>query len=164
MERPMTKRRFLELLLTERERWDALLTEVGAARMTERALPGGWTVKDVIVHVTWSEREMVGVMRERALVGSDLWNLTQDECNRIVYEENRERPLADVLAEARAVYRDFLDGVKHLDDDELTDPGRYLGMPPDWTPWRILAGCCYEHYAAHHKAIRAWLDGPARAE
>src|ERR671911_116943 len=104
MDQPMTKLRFLEVLLAERERWDALLSEVGEGRMTEPTL-----------------------------VGSDLWNLDQDERNRIVYEENRDRPLGDVLTEAREVYRDFLECVKHLDDDDLHDPGRYLGMPPDWT-------------------------------
>ncbi|MGH2562492.1 MAG: DinB family protein [Thermomicrobiales bacterium] len=160
----MTKPRFLEVLLSERERWDALLIEVGEGRMTEVTLPGGWSVKDVVAHIAWSEREMVGVMRERALVGSDLWNEEQDERNRIVYEENRKRPLAEVLTEARAVYRDFLECVKHLDDDDLHDPGRYLGMPPDWTPWKVLAGCCYWHYADHSAEVRAWLDGRTRSE
>ncbi|MGH2534456.1 MAG: DinB family protein [Thermomicrobiales bacterium] len=159
IDQPMTKLRFLEQLLAERERWDALLIEVGERRMTEAMEPGGWSVKDVVAHIAWSEREMVGVMRERALVGSDLWNLEQDERNRIVYEENRDRPLDEVLAEARDVYRDFLECVKHLADDDLHDPGRYLGMPPDWTPWRVLAGCCYHHYADHHTEVRAWLDG-----
>jgi uncharacterized protein (TIGR03083 family) len=163
VDQPMTKRRFLELQLAERERWDALLAEVAEARMTEATLPGGWSVKDIIAHITWSEREMVGVMRERALVGSDLWNLEQDERNRIVYEENRDRPLGDVLTDARAVYRDFLDHVKHLDDD-LDDPGRFLGMPPDWTPWRILAGCCYQHYADKYQDIREWLYRCERAK
>jgi len=35
--------------------------EVGKPRMTELGLPGGWSVKDVIAHITWYERKMVGM-------------------------------------------------------------------------------------------------------
>ena len=59
---------------------------------------GKWSVKDLVAHITWSESEMVGVLAGRALVGSDLWSLTNDERNEIVYQQNRDRPLDEVLA------------------------------------------------------------------
>jgi hypothetical protein len=156
----MTKAQFMEMLHTERARWEAILDEVGEARMTERGVHDEWSVKDIIAHVTWSEREMVGILRERALVGSDLWVLTNDERNAIVFEQNRDRSLDEVLAEARAVYEQLEPLLESLSDEDLNDPSRYRDMPvtEEWTPWRVLAGSTYKHYREHTADIRAWLD------
>ena len=87
----MNKSEWLDTLQTERAQWEALLVQVGEARMTQPGAAGEWSVKDVIAHVTWFEREMVGVLRARALVGSDLWNLSRDERNAAIHEQNRDR-------------------------------------------------------------------------
>lgn len=153
----ITKAQFLENLRTGRSQWDALLAEVGEERMTQPGVAGEWSVKDIIAHVTWYEREMVGVLEAHALVGSDLWDLPTDQRNIPIYEENRERPLTDVLAEAQRVYRQLLELVESLAEEDLTDPGRFEGMPTEWQPWDIIAGNSYEHYRQHIPDIRAWL-------
>jgi hypothetical protein len=128
----------------------------GLARsaLVEPGLPGGWSVKDVLAHVAWGQREAVGVVRARALVGSELWRLSDDERNAVVYREHRDRPLDDVLAEAEAVYADFVAAISSLTDDELNDPDRFQGMPADWRPWRTLHDP--DHYAHHAADVRAW--------
>src|SRR5687768_9949073 len=80
----ITKDRFLADLRTERAAWDALLAEIPIERMEEPNAIGDWTVKDVIAHVAWGEREMVGVLRQRALVGSELWNLDNETRNQAI--------------------------------------------------------------------------------
>ena len=62
----MDKTTFIETLLARRAAWEALFAEVGEARMLQPGVAGEWSVKDVIAHVMWSEREMVGVMQARA--------------------------------------------------------------------------------------------------
>ena len=135
--------------------WDALIASIPRERMAEPGLPGGWSVKDVIAHVTWGKREGVGLIRARALVGSDLWRLSEDDRNAAVYEQNKDRPLDDVLAESKQVAADYLAALGSLTDDELNDPGHFAGMPATWRPWRTV----YDpHHYAHHAAdIRAWL-------
>src|SRR5437660_2729156 len=91
----MDKATFIETLHAERAEWEALLAEVGEARMLQPGVAGGWSVKDIIAHVMWGEREMVGVMQARALVGSKLWDLPEDERNAIMVAEQRDRPLHD---------------------------------------------------------------------
>ncbi len=83
----MDKTTFIETLLAGRAEWEALLAEVGEARMLQPGVAGEWSVKDVIAHVMWGEREMVGVMQAHALVGSDLWDLPEDERNAIMVAE-----------------------------------------------------------------------------
>lgn len=99
----MTKAEFLHLFQAARAKWDALMGRIDEARMTEPGVEGDWSFKEIVAPVTWYEREMVDLLRARALVGSDLWNLPQDERNAAVFEQNRDRLLPDVLAEARAV-------------------------------------------------------------
>ena len=154
----MDKATFLETLHTARAEWEALLAEVGEARMLEPGATGEWTVKDVIAHVMWCEREMVGVCEAHALVGSDLWNLTNDECNAIVVAQYRETPLQDVLVEERQVYDRLLAALQTLSDEDLNDARRFRDMPVEWVPWQLIAGNASQHYGDHMPPIRAWLD------
>ena len=159
----MNKSEWLDTLQTERAQWEALLAQVGEARMTQPGAAGEWSVKDVIAHVTWFEREMVGVLRARALVGSDLWNLSRDERNAAIYEQNRDRGLGDVLAESRAVFDQLLAGMQSLAEEDLHDPLRFAEMPADWAPWQVIAGNSYEHYRQHTPGIRDWMDHYAKS-
>jgi hypothetical protein len=154
----MTKAEFLHLFQTARAEWDALMSRINEARMTEPGVEGDGSVKDIVAHVTWYEREMVDLLRARALVGSDLWNLPQDERNAAVFEQTRDRLLQDVLAEARAAGRQLMELAEALSDDDLNDAGRFADMPSDWTPWRIIAGNTCLHYPEHLQAIRAWQE------
>ena len=73
---------FLNEVQTANREWDALLTQISPERMT---LPGAaveWSIKDIAVHVSWGENEMVGMLRARDLVESALREKTQDERNR----------------------------------------------------------------------------------
>ena len=78
-----------------------------------------------------------------------------------VFEQNRNRSLQEVLAESRQVYRDLLQALQPLSDEDLNDPGRYKDMPAVWQPWNLISENTYEHYADHANDIRAWLDKPA---
>jgi uncharacterized protein (TIGR03083 family) len=154
----MDRTEFLDTLKTARAEWDALLAQISPARMTEPGVEGDWTIKDVVAHITWFEREMVGVIRARALVGSDLWDLPQDQRNAAILAQNRLRPLDEVLAEARLVYPQLVEAVQTLDDQDLHDPGRFAGMPADWLPWSVIAGNSFEHYSAHAADVRSRLN------
>jgi len=154
----MDKATFIETLNAGRAEWEALLAEVGEARMLQPGAAGEWSVKDVIVHVMWGERGMVGVMQAHALVGSDLWNLPEDERNAIMVAEQRDRPLHDVLTEEQQVYAQFLQGVQALSDEDFTDARRFREMPEQWLPWQVLAGCSFAHYRQHMPSIRNWLS------
>jgi uncharacterized protein (TIGR03083 family) len=157
MDQPMTQAKFLETLKAARSEWEALLARVPKDRMSE---PGadGWSVKDILAHVAWYEREMLAVARARALAGSDLWNKSLEERNAAIYEENRHRPLAEVLAEAEAMYRQLAPELEALTDEDLMDARRFREMPAEWLPWQVLASNTYEHYQEHIPQIQAWLE------
>lgn len=152
----MTRQEFLQLLTIAHAEWEAALNEVGEERMMQ-IVHSEWTVKDLIAHVSWFVNEMVGVLKEKALVGSDLWALTNDERNAILFKENRGRTLQDVLNEDKRVYKQFLETFKTLSDDDLSNAANFREMPPDWIPWEVLRGNTYTHYEEHARELRTWI-------
>ena len=157
MNDPMPKTELLTMIQTAWAEWEALLAGIPEAWMTEPGVEGEWSVKDIIAHITWGERENLGVAWARALVGSDLWQLPEDARNAAVVEQNRSRDLGDVRAESRQVFQQYLEAIDALSDEDLNDPRRFQGLPEGWRPWRIL----YDptHYQVHAQSIRAWLEG-----
>ena len=149
---------FLEKIKTERTAWELQLARVPPEKMIAPGVAGKWSVKDLVAHITWSERDMVGLLEARALVGSDLWSLTNEERNEIVCQQNADRPLDEVLSDSKAVYARLLELVTGMSDMELNDPGQFAGMPADWLPWRVIAGNTYIHYREHAKNLEDWLD------
>jgi uncharacterized protein (TIGR03083 family) len=154
---PLTVSELTERVRADRADWETVLARVPRERLTEPGLPGGWSVKDVVAHMTWGMKEGVGMMRARGLVGSDLWKLDDDGRNAIVVAESRARSLEDILADYRSTTADYTREIARLSDDELNDPARWPDMPADWRPWRII----YDpnHYAHHARDLRDWLGG-----
>lgn len=148
-----------ELLATiraDRAGFDEVVESVPRDLLTEPILSGGWTVKDVLAHIAWADHEGVGVMRARALVGSDLWELSDDERNEVVVRESRSRPLEEVLADYRAAFDEFVSAMEELSEEELNEPDRFRGLSeriPGWRPWRVVYDP--DHYRHHGDAIRA---------
>jgi uncharacterized protein (TIGR03083 family) len=158
-EEPVRKDELLERVRHDRAEWEALVARIPRERLTEPGLPGGWSVKDTMAHIAWGEREAFGVMRARALAGSDLWNLPQDERNAAVFEQNRHRPLEDVLAEHERTFTEFLAALEELTEDDLNDPARFPPLAeviPGWRPWRVLYDP--DHYTSHGQDVHAWLE------
>jgi uncharacterized damage-inducible protein DinB len=154
----ISRERFWEELTRARAEYEAVLAQIPEDRMMEAGVQGDWSVKDVMAHVAWSEREMVGILKTGKFEGSDLWLLEQDDRNAKVYEENRGRDLEDVRDEAHQVYSELERLVERLSEDQLNDPSYFKGMPGDLTPWRILMGSTYKHYREHAEDLREWMN------
>lgn len=153
----MTKTEFLQKERDAHADWERLLATIPTSRMLD-VVAGGWTVKDIIAHVTWGEREMVGVLKQRALIGSDLWSVSQQERNDAVWEQNRAKSLLDVLSEAGQVYAELVEELEKIEDEELNEARYFREMPADWKPWQVIAGNTFEHYPEHVAMIREWLE------
>ncbi len=135
--------------------YEASLSGLSETQLVEPRTCGEWSGKDVIAHVSWYEREMVGFLSQRALIGSNLWSLPLEGRNAAIRAANRERPLADVLVEASQVHKQLIDLLAGLSDDDLLDPGRFAEMPTDWIPWELIASNTCEHYPEHAHDLRS---------
>jgi hypothetical protein len=158
MDAAMSRATFLDALRSGRAEWDDLLIQVPRDLMEEPGVEGDWSIKDIASHIAWHERQMVEVLRVRALVGSNLWELPLDQRNATIFEENRQRSLDDVLTEAGQTFRQLLREVEALSEEDLNDPARFRDMPPDWIPWKLIAENSYQHYPDHVASVVAWLQ------
>lgn len=145
----MNKSEFLATVWAARQEWDARVGQFP----DDIPLPSGWSLKDVIYHVMWYEREMVGVLRAKALVGSPWWNQTLDERNAAILAESRPLAWPEVLAEARRVWQDLWALLQQVSDAELADASHFAHMPAGWKPWQVIASNTYEHYPQHFSML-----------
>jgi uncharacterized protein (TIGR03083 family) len=157
----MDKIEFLSKVNETYQEYQSVLASLSGAKMLQPGTCGDWAVKDVIAHVTWYEREMVGVLKSRALVGSDWWNLSLDQRNAAIYESNKDLPLAEVLSKAESVHRELLKLLASLTDMDLLDASHFREMPPDWIPWEVIASNTFEHYPDHVEDIRKAFLSPS---
>lgn len=144
----------IEAIEAARENWDHVLELVPEDKREWKPSPDAWSLKDIIAHVAWHELEMVKLIESRALEGSDWWELPTDKRNDKIYDLYWSALLEDVLAIAKDTYPRMISALRTLSDDDLNDPSRFTGMPPDWLPWRIIADNAYEHYLRHIAQIR----------
>jgi uncharacterized protein YndB with AHSA1/START domain len=151
----MTVERLLGDLRSAREAWEAPIRTHSEKRLVEPETIGEWSVKDLIAHMTWTERETVGIIRKRAFVGSEWWRLPLDERNAAIYAESKDRTLSDVRAEARRVFADLLKAIETLSDAELNQPNLFAGMPFSLPAWQVIARNTYLHYMAHLPELRS---------
>jgi uncharacterized protein (TIGR03083 family) len=161
----MTKERILAKLRAEHDALLEVLAQVPPNQMTEPHFEGGWSVKDLLAHITLWERRTLGriqaTLREEPL--PPFFPGDADRVNAQAYAANRDRPLAEIEADFHRTFQELLDQVEGLRQEDLDDPRRF--------PWtrrvpvkRYLNGDGYGHYAEHARQIRAWLESRASSE
>ena len=156
MNETMKKSKFTELIRSTRLEFDSLLEKFTPAQMTRAGAAGDWLIKVILAHITWHEREMIGMLEAQALRGSELWNLPLDQRNAIIHAGNKDRPLEEVRAEARQVFLSLVEKLEALSEEALNDAGHFAEMPADWQPWSVIASNTYEHYQEHLVQLQNW--------
>ena len=155
----MNKAEILKAMQEARAEWESLLTEIPEARMTEPGANGEWSVKDVIAHLSFFEKEMIMVMEQRALTGTPgIWEMETDDSNALLYEQMKDLPLDQVLADSKAAYEGLLALTEAAPESDFEGPSTYADMPPDWTLESVLSGNSWDHYYEHIGWLREWLQ------
>ena len=148
----------------------ALERTIGQLSETQLAAPGaasGWSVKDHLAHLAVWEVSLTALLQRRPRyaameVDEATYLRGADAINEVVYQRNKDRSLAEVLAAFRQAHDQLLDALGGLTDADLLktyshyqpdEPGEDSGEPI--LKW--VAGNTYEHYAEHH----AWLQALA---
>jgi len=141
------------------DKFEALLAPLSEEQMTTPTVNGTWSIKDNIAHLTaWQGyvlEQLQGVIDGKEPPEFMPGLTTEDEINERVYQENRNRPLAEVLADLRASYQRVLATVQSLSEENMNTPFPWSksGNPA----WLLIAGNTYEHYEEHGNIIRRWL-------
>ncbi len=98
--RRTVKPNVLNTLLYARRDWDKLLDQINEVDMGKPGVFGQWSIKDIIAHVTWYEKEMENMLRTKKLGGSELWELPPEQRDEAIYQKNKFKPLDEVKQES----------------------------------------------------------------
>jgi hypothetical protein len=130
-EQLMTKSTFLADLHREQAQWEALLAQIGEARMDQGGVAGEWSTKDIVAHPSGWRRRTVARLQAAQRGEADPappWPpqlQTDDQINAWLYESNRDRSVREVLTESPQVVEQLVVAIDAFDEAELLDPHRF---------------------------------------
>ncbi|MBV9787070.1 MAG: ClbS/DfsB family four-helix bundle protein, partial [Chloroflexi bacterium] len=130
----MTNSTLIADLHHEQAQWQALLDQIGEARMDQPDVAGGWSIKDIVAHLTgWRKRTVARL--QAAQRGEDDFAVpwpthlqTDDEINAWLYEANRDRSVREVLDDSQEVFQQMVAAIEAFPEAELLDPQRFPWM------------------------------------
>ena len=161
-----TKGQLLEQLRQERAQWEALLAEVGHARMELPNSLDEWTFKDTLAHLTTWWRRNVAMLADVRRGDRPAAHPSQRDVqviNQWIYYTNRDRPLGDVLRDEAAVWQEFEAALGGFDEQALMEPGRYVWLDGEALGPAALDDFVKHLHEEHEPAIREWLAGVGTA-
>jgi uncharacterized damage-inducible protein DinB len=157
---PMTVQEMIGHIGTKRAEWDDLLRQVPAGQMNQPVLDA-WTVRDAITILTWKERQVVEIIRNRVVIEVSFSEISQAE-QASVLEAGRALSLPALLDQHQMTHREMLDALRALTDDDL-NAERIDGLPPDERFWKAIAGATWWSYPAFSGPLRQLLKENASA-
>jgi hypothetical protein len=155
----MSKADLLSSLKTSREGMLAALDGLDDEGMSEPGVIDEWSVKDILVHLSLWEAELVTLLWQarqgRRPTTAQLGKETVDELNARWHGMYKDRALDRVLDDFRAVRHQTERRVDGFTDGELADPNLF--------PWlngepleHWIAEDSFGHEAEHMAQILAW--------
>jgi hypothetical protein len=164
----MNKTELLAGLRAENKAWEALLDQIGQARMDQPGVTGSWSIKDIVAHLAGWRRRTVARLQAASEAGQDPrshgeaerslpWPAhlqTDDEINAWLYDTNRNRPIHEVLDDSRQVFQQLAAAIESFPEAELMDPGRFHWMEGE----PLSPAVFFAHFHHEHEPdMRAWL-------
>lgn len=161
MSETIAKAELLRRIQTGYDQFEAILAPLSQAQMTSPDVNGPWSVQDNLAHLTVWHQYLLSVLRG-ILTNQEPPEFmpglsSEDEINEHIYQENKNRPLAEVQADFRASYQQVLAAVQEMSEEGLNSPSPWSksGNPL----WPFVAGNTYGHYEEHGGIIQRWLAG-----
>jgi hypothetical protein len=160
----MKKADLLQWLHEQHQRWEALLDQIGPARMEQPGVNGDWSMKDIVAHLTGWNRWLVvrlQAAQRREPEPPPPWPAhlqTEDEINAWIYASNRGRSAREVLGESHQIFQQLLAVIEGLPDAVRIEEVQYVR--PFYFVWlddqRFPAGEFFDHFHDDHEpALRA---------
>lgn len=157
---PSTKPELIEAMLAARAEFDSLLQRIPRSKMSPPPAQGEWSIKDIVAHINSYDRWLGLGLALRGLKPPASWieDLPLDEFNHRLYEENRDLPLTEVLAQSQELWSHILEEVQAKAEDFLFSEQSVQGVTHPFRPCDILKSESYGHYLDHVPALKSWIE------
>jgi len=164
MPRPTTKKKLLEAIEIERKALEEFLAQLSPAQLTEPGLIGEWSAKDVLAHlIEWEQMVLnwcsAGVKGKVPITPAEGFNWAQlPQLNQQIYEKHRDKPLAEIQKEFRSSFKEMLNTIQGLSDEDLFTRGRYA-----WTKNNSLGAYFISSTSSHYHWARTTMKKGLKA-
>ena len=155
-----------ELMSEIKREWKLLMDVVDRLDEQKMTTPdeGGWAPKDNLAHLSeWMNslmgyhmdkrppEEVMGLTKEQA----EGWDM--EIINPVLFERNKNRPIAEVLERLKQTYERLLAKLDAMSFEDLLKP-RYPEEDPEKRPLLMwVLGDTTEHFAEHREVIERML-------
>ncbi len=143
------KTRLIQLLDLSRSFRQQLIADLDPAERTTTGTWENWSIKDELAHViAW---QLNSLARLVALIHAEtVPDFSETEkINRAIYVTNRDRTLADIVAEGDRAHTDFVQLIESLSDNDLSQPARFSDQEQRSLAGQIM-GNGYAHPILHY--------------
>ena len=153
----------MEKIHKARDSLEYVIDQLGDDQLIIPGVENNWTVKDILAHIIAWEKKMCnwlnqaenGEIPERPAPGLTWDDL--DSVNLQIFEDNKDRPLAEILKEFKDSFNISVKAVNSLSEEQLFDPDYFFwrkGNPL----WHMVGGNTFWHYQEHEESILKWLQ------
>lgn len=163
---------FVEQTASDWETWTALVDSISDERKHEPGAVGFWSVKDTIAHIAvyedWTLKWVVPGLEGKPATFDDADDTQMfdfDAQNAIFHEQSKDRPLADIQAEATQVHERLMAALHRLPENAnevlVADFSPEAGalFREGTTILAAIDGNAAGHYRHHTDDVRRWLAG-----
>jgi hypothetical protein len=156
----MTKDELLQKINASRQALLATLEKVPPERRAEPFSEGGWSVKDILVHLNYWEGQLV-TMLFQLRSGATPTTLhfsgkNVDEINAAWFLQGKTRSWEMAWSDFNGILNQLLRRVGEFSDIELNRPSFHPRLK-DRPLWEWIVGDSFEHEDEHRAAIQEWL-------
>jgi hypothetical protein len=147
----MNKSQLLKRLDKAWAAFNASYAGLSDAELLEPGVTGVWSVRDIIVHVTWWEEEALTHLPIILAGGKPARYSVRyggiDAFNAQMTEQKQDLSLSEVLQQRDDTHRRLIDFIQNAPEDQLVRETRFR---------RRLRLDTYSHYPQHTEAISEW--------
>ena len=136
--------------------WEALKDSYAGVPDDELVKAGvmeGWSIKDIIAHITWWEEEALKHLPTILEGGKPpRYSVAYggiDAFNALMTEQKKNLPLSEVLRQRDDIHLRLIEFIRDAPEDEFNRETRFLHR---------LRLDTYSHYLKHAEAIRSWRE------
>jgi hypothetical protein len=162
-----SKSELLERMREGREVWNSLIAGVPDSVITEPALPGGWSVKDLMAHIAayenWTAAQIRAASEGREPTNLELYGVEDvpedpdgwdlDRLNATIYDRYVATPIADVRRFAERAFAALVAAVEAVPDQDICAPDAQAWTGGE-TLLQLVPGQSFAHYEHHLDDLR----------
>ncbi len=147
------KTTLLKKLRYRRKHWDSTIDRIIKDGLEEEMITAKWSVKDVINHITWYEKELVDALENRSIVDSKFWNMPVEERNEMIFNKAHDKPLHAVVEMSEMVFNDLITKIEEMNDEELNSDDYIKRKSDKRITHDFIGGISFWHYEDHEDVL-----------